>query len=78
MKNPPTSGSLPVRTRRTGTSAGRMPRRRCSTCIDLRDFGDSESQRVFTAAAQGVARELGRQAAREYFAETVGKRKVAF
>ena len=33
------------------------------------DFNDPESQRVLAAAASAVARELGRQAAREYFAE---------
>ena len=31
------------------------------------DFNDPESQRVLAAAAGAVARELGRQAAREYF-----------
>jgi hypothetical protein len=41
------------------------------------DFGDCESQRVFAAAAQAVARELGREAAREYFAELIGEPKVS-
>jgi hypothetical protein len=44
------------------------------------DFSAAESQRVLAAAASAVARELGRQAAREHFAEllaknTKGKRK---
>jgi hypothetical protein len=38
------------------------------------DFSDPESQRVLAAAARGVARELGRQAAREYFAELIGQK----
>jgi len=37
------------------------------------DFSDRESQRVLTVAASAVARELGREAAREYFAELLGK-----
>lgn len=40
------------------------------------DFSDHESQRVLAAAACAVARELGREAAREYFGELIGKRKV--
>jgi hypothetical protein len=40
------------------------------------DFSDTESQRVLSAAAHAVARELGREAAREYFAELIGKPKV--
>ena len=40
------------------------------------DFSDLESQRVLTTAARAVARELGREAAREYFAELIGKPKV--
>jgi hypothetical protein len=40
------------------------------------DFSDGESQRVLAAAARAVARELGRQAAREYFAELIGQSKV--
>ena len=39
------------------------------------DFGDPESQRVLRAAAYAVVGELGRQAAREYFAELIGRRK---
>lgn len=42
----------------------------------LVDFNDRESQRVLVAAASAVARELGREAAREYFAELIGKPKV--
>lgn len=41
------------------------------------DFSDQESQRVLTAAARAVAHELGRQAAREYFAELIGKTRVS-
>lgn len=33
------------------------------------DFDDADSQRVLTAAALTVARRLGRDAAREYYAE---------
>lgn len=33
------------------------------------DFADADSQRVLTAAAREVARALGREAAREYFAD---------
>lgn len=36
------------------------------------DCADPESQRALTAAARAVAREMGRQAAREYFAEVIG------
>jgi hypothetical protein len=39
------------------------------------DFGDPESQRVLAAAARAVARELGREAAREYFAELIRKKE---
>jgi hypothetical protein len=40
------------------------------------DFCDPESQRVLSAAARVVAYELGREAAREYFAELLAQRKV--
>jgi len=40
------------------------------------DFSDAESQRVLTRAAEAVARELGREAAREYFAQLIGKPKA--
>jgi hypothetical protein len=39
------------------------------------DFSDRESQRVLTAAARAVARELGREAACEFFAELIGHPK---
>ena len=39
------------------------------------DFKDAESERVFSQAALAVARELGREAAREYFTELIGKTK---
>lgn len=39
--------------------------------VDPVDFSDLESQRVLAVAARAVARELGRQAAREYFAELI-------
>jgi hypothetical protein len=39
------------------------------------DFGDRESQLVLAAAARAVAHELGREAAREYFAELVRKQE---
>jgi hypothetical protein len=42
----------------------------------LGDFSDVESQRVLTLAARAVARELGREAAREYFAQLIGKPKA--
>ena len=41
------------------------------------DFSDRESQRVLAAAVRAVARELGREAAREYFAELIGKPKAS-
>ena len=41
------------------------------------DFSDLESQRVLAAATRVVARELGREAAREYFAEFIGKPKAS-
>jgi len=41
----------------------------------MEDFSDRESQRVLLAAARGVAYELGRAAAREWFAESIGKPK---
>jgi hypothetical protein len=41
------------------------------------DFSDIESQRVLAVAAKAVARELGRQAAREYFAELIGRTGVS-
>jgi hypothetical protein len=62
-----------------------MPRtarspRRLKTVEDVKfgqtaDFSDPESQRVLAAAARALARELGRQAAREYFAELIKARR---
>jgi hypothetical protein len=46
-----------------------------ATITGTADLSDPESQRVLTAAARAVARELGRQAARDYFAELI-KRAV--
>jgi hypothetical protein len=40
------------------------------------DFSDHESQRVLAAAACAVARELGREAAREHFAAVIRKPKA--
>jgi hypothetical protein len=37
------------------------------------DFSDPESQRVLSAAATALARELGRQTAREHFAEMLAR-----
>ena len=42
----------------------------------LADFTDAESQRVLTAAARAVARELGREAAREHFADLLGRTRA--
>lgn len=39
------------------------------------DFGDTASQHVLASAALAVARELGRQAAREYFQDLVQLRR---
>jgi hypothetical protein len=39
------------------------------------DFGDRESQLVLAVAARAVAHELGREAAREYFAELIRKQE---
>ena len=43
--------------------------------VERTDFSDAESQRVLAAAACAIARELGRQAAREFFNKTLGKLK---
>ena len=60
----------------------RSPRtpRRSLTLVDVKpaltaDFTDSESQRVLLVASRAVARELGRQAAREYFDRLIRKAK---
>ena len=41
------------------------------------DFSDLESQRVLAAAARAVVREVGREPAREYFAQVIRKPKVS-
>lgn len=66
------SGKMPVVTlcdRREKTRVGAEP-------VPAADFNDLESQSVLTAAARAVAYELGREAAREYFAERIGAQKV--
>ncbi len=45
--------------------------------VDPVDFSDRESRRVLAAAARAVAYELGREAAREHFAEWIGTPKVS-
>jgi hypothetical protein len=40
------------------------------------NFTDPESLAVLTSAARAVARELGRQAAREFFTELIGKSTI--
>ena len=57
-------------------SARRQPVRREPTPVSAADFSDAESQEVLRAAACSVARELGRQAARECFEAAIEKRKV--
>ena len=67
----------------TWDGCGKMPRptgvAHCSrTLVEAKsaqaaDFSDLESQRVLAAAVCAVARELGREAAREYFAELIRK-----
>ena len=62
--------------------APKRPARRGLMFVDIEsvhpaDFSDLESQRVLAAAARAVARELGREAAREYFAELIRHRKVS-
>ena len=66
---------------------GKMPRhkqpaRHLLRLVDTKlahsgDFGDAESKRVLSMAALAVARELGRETAREYFAELIGKPKAS-
>ena len=65
----------------TGTPQGKMlrhagPARRSLKLVDTKpahsaDFSDPESKRVLSMAARTVARELGREAAREYFAKLI-------
>lgn len=52
------------------------PARHAAIDAQRADFRDAESQRVFSEAALAVARELGREAAREQFAELIGKTKA--
>ena len=60
------------------THAARHPLTLVDTqAVPAADFSDVESQRVLAAAARAVARELGREAAREYFAELIGKPKAS-
>ena len=63
-----TTGNRPL------TPDGRIPT--LKQTIHHADFSDPESQRVLTAAARAVAYELGRNAAREYFAELIHKAQV--
>ena len=68
------------------TDPGRVPRvapgslatgaATAASLVDPVDFSDPESQRVLTAAARVVARELGREAAQEYFAELLHSSRV--
>jgi hypothetical protein len=53
------------------------PERLDAKVVAVADFSDAESQRVLTAAARAVAREMGREAAREYFAELIGRTRVS-
>jgi hypothetical protein len=59
----------------------RSPRRpltlAATESVPAADFSDLESQRVLAAAARAVARELGREAAREYFAKLIGTPKAS-
>ena len=58
-----------------GRSVILIPRLKSSfPADDGQDFGSSESRRVFASAALAVARELGAQAAREYFVELMQQR----
>ena len=60
------------------TCAARRPLAVVETkSVQPTDFSDRESQRVLAAAACAVAGELGREAAREYFAELIGKPKAS-
>jgi hypothetical protein len=44
--------------------------------VDRAEFSDPESRRVLSAAAVAVARELGRQAARDYFMQLIDRQKT--
>ncbi len=62
--------SAPTNSRTSETSGTDYRREECHA-----DFGDSGSKRVLAGAAVAVARELGRQAAREYFQELIQPRR---
>jgi hypothetical protein len=59
---------------RTKPATGEVRNETSTPCEGAGDFSDPESQRVLSAAAVALARELGRQAAREYFASVVRPR----
>ena len=62
---------------RRSTRSARHPLTLVATkSVHPADFSDLESQRVLAAAVDAVAHELGREAAREYFAELIGKPKA--
>jgi len=48
-----------------------------SKSVEVANFSDVGSHRVLTLAARAVARELGREVAREYFAQLIGKPKAS-
>jgi hypothetical protein len=58
---------------RSGSLSERQP---ASPPDGLTDFSDVKSQRVLAAASMAVARELGRQAARDYFAELLNTPRI--
>jgi hypothetical protein len=56
--------------------------RRALTQVDTKlvqtaDFTDQESQRVLRVVVCAIARELGREAAQEYFAELIRQSKAS-
>ncbi len=55
----------------------RTPSASIAPYVDRVDFSDQDSQRVLTTAARAVACELGREAAREYFAELIRRPEVS-
>lgn len=61
---------------RAPRSVRRPPRLAEMKPAESADFRDSESQRILQIAARAVAHELGREAARDYFAELIGKPKI--
>ena len=42
--------------------------------VRVADFTDAESRQVLATAANALARELGREAARQYFTELISRR----